>query len=641
MDKSEIRIFVVDDDPTLSKALAEAVRRSGYTAVTCTSPTEALNQFKIQGAHLFIIDCLLPKMTGVELAIKLKQEGAEKIPLILTSGVFRDKTFAKDAQKKTGAKHFLNKPFSVDDMLKIINEQFKDVVEEAISPLENFLIHVYSPGEKITQINKIEELDGLDIPWLAFMLMNPSTSGYLRLGHPQSPGSIAFSEGKIVQVEMKNPESVFGNLLIENGFLTTEQLDEALKVKSDKKLGEKLVALNYLSPHAIDLTNSEQMAIRLSKLISNDTYAVSFEAKEVSSNSSFLDQEGMAPFLVAWIHSKINLQWLKQRYLKWTESPCLKTNSALKLHRIWTFPPLKTRPALIAEFEKGQSLDQVLLKAQYPEESIYQVFHLLVLIEHIKLQREIRRMEDYGSQVARLKKIWADMQSQDYFGILGVARNAKASDIKKTYHDLAKIFHPDKIEKTAPQELKHLAQNVFGQMSKAYEVLSSEEKKAQHLKEIEMGRAEKVLQAEALMEEGKAFLVSGQATKALDRFKDAQKLKTPSSELLVNLAWALLNCSEMQNNETYKAEAEDILNKIPPEDRHNASYYFVKGYFQKNNGEIVAARKNVQHAIALKPKFIEAERLLRIIDSSQKNSKPKDLLHGDLKDVVGSLFKKG
>jgi curved DNA-binding protein CbpA len=263
----------------------------------------------------------------------------------------------------------------------------------------------------------------------------------------------------------------------------------------------------------------------------------------------------------------------------------------------------------------------------------------LVCIDYIKFKAGAKKTGDSQSQLQRLKKVWENMRNQDYFSVLGLTRSFKVNEVKKSYHELAKIFHPDKLSDASPNELKDLAKQVFGRMTEAYNILSDEHRRTTYVKELEMGRAEKILQAEALFEAGKSLLTSGQSAKALEKFRAAEALKPPSSDLLIHLAWALLTGLEQDANSAVSVEAERILGRIPPEDRHNATYYFVKGYLQRIQGDLNSAKKNVAHALALKPKFIEAERLLRFLDLQQKGTKP-DLLHGDLKNVVGALFKK-
>ena len=58
-------------------------------------------------------------------------------------------------------------------------------------------------------------------------------------------------------------------------------------------------------------------------------------------------------------------------------------------------------------------------------------------------------------------------------------------------------------------------------------------------------------------------------------------------------------------------------------------------------GDFENSKKNLQHAVSLDPDFIDARREIMLVGSSQSaDNKPVDLLRGDLKDVVGLLFKK-
>jgi len=640
MEKSQIRILIVEDDITLSKALGQAVKSAGYTPIVCTTPVDALSQAKLQEVQLMIVDCLLPKMSGVDLSIKLRQETGTQAPLILTSGIFKDKNFAKDAIQKTGAVVFLPKPFEVKELLKNIEEHLKGVIDEEVSPMESILFSTTKTvGEKIAAINTAETVHGFDLPWVAMLLSHPSTNGVLWLDkdNPEKEAALYFHKGRIVQVQMKNPESFFGALLVEKGFLEPEQLEKALKIPSTKRIGERLVDLNYLSPHVIDIINAEQTAMRLSRLITDREYKVTFEEKAVSENPAYLDVESLAPFLSDWIHTKITLDWLKARYLRYTDLEPMKVSSPVNGLRIWSLPPFVSYKMLITEFEKGSTLTAVLAQGKYREEVVYQVLHLLVTVERIRFKKQARAVDE-SAQLARLQRVNRDLEIQDYFTVLGVQRNVKPSDLKRIYHDLAKTFHPDRFGQNASKPLLDLAKEVFGKMTKAYEVLSNETKRASYLKELDMGKAEKVLQSEGLFEEGKTLLKSAQFKKAREKFEEAAKLRQPSSDLLVHTVWATLSTTESSIQEEDLRKAETTLNKIPPEDRHNAQYYFVKALFQKTTGDIAAAKKNLQHALSLNPRFLDAERVLRVLELQA--NKPVNILTGDLTAVVGSFFKR-
>src|SRR4030088_156208 len=63
------------------------------------------------------------------------------------------------------------------------------------------------------------------------------------------------------------------------------------------------------------------------------------------------------------------------------------------------------------------------------------------------------------------------MKYKDYYKILGIARDASADDIKKTYRKLARKYHPD-VSKEPNAEEK------FKEVSEAYETLKDPEKRA-------------------------------------------------------------------------------------------------------------------------------------------------------------------
>lgn len=66
------------------------------------------------------------------------------------------------------------------------------------------------------------------------------------------------------------------------------------------------------------------------------------------------------------------------------------------------------------------------------------------------------------------------MTKRDYYEVLGVAKNATADEIKKSYRKIALQYHPDR------NPGNHEAEEKFKEAAEAYDVLSSSDKRAQY-----------------------------------------------------------------------------------------------------------------------------------------------------------------
>jgi lipoprotein NlpI len=103
--------------------------------------------------------------------------------------------------------------------------------------------------------------------------------------------------------------------------------------------------------------------------------------------------------------------------------------------------------------------------------------------------------------------------------------------------------------------------------------------------------------------------------------------------------WAQIKSSGADKDSDLVAKLKDQLSAVPPEDRHNAVYFFVKGLVLKAAGDFDGARRSLDQSLGIEPNFVDAKREVNVLSlQAGRIDKPVDLLKGDLKDVLGALL---
>jgi len=110
-------VFVVDDEPSLLKAVARLLRSAGWSAVTFGSPAEFLGSFDPAVPGCLILDMAMPGLNGLELQEALAARGSE-LPIVFLTGR-ADIPMSVRAMKQ-GAIDFLTKPVDGSDLLAAV-----------------------------------------------------------------------------------------------------------------------------------------------------------------------------------------------------------------------------------------------------------------------------------------------------------------------------------------------------------------------------------------------------------------------------------------------------------------------------------------------------------------------------------------
>ena len=110
-EKNGCQILVVDDEPTVCRAIMLLLKHDGHTVQTAESGAAALALYEAGKFDLVITDYSMPDMKGDQLAALIKQHRPGQ-PIIMATAFADD---LKSGGKLNGNVDFLlNKPFSLE-----------------------------------------------------------------------------------------------------------------------------------------------------------------------------------------------------------------------------------------------------------------------------------------------------------------------------------------------------------------------------------------------------------------------------------------------------------------------------------------------------------------------------------------------
>jgi two-component system, OmpR family, KDP operon response regulator KdpE len=107
------QILLVDDEPSIQRAMAPLLRSLGYTVSVAGTGREALAAFERQRPDLVILDLGLPDMDGSEVCRAVRDRAETPILILSARGTEKDKVAALDQ----GADDYVTKPFGIDELM--------------------------------------------------------------------------------------------------------------------------------------------------------------------------------------------------------------------------------------------------------------------------------------------------------------------------------------------------------------------------------------------------------------------------------------------------------------------------------------------------------------------------------------------
>lgn len=107
------RILVVEDEESLSEAIAFLLSKEGFEVEIASSGPAAIEKFELNGADLILLDLMLPGLSGTEVCRQIRTKSS--VPIIMLTA--KDSEIDKVVGLELGADDYVTKPYSSRELI--------------------------------------------------------------------------------------------------------------------------------------------------------------------------------------------------------------------------------------------------------------------------------------------------------------------------------------------------------------------------------------------------------------------------------------------------------------------------------------------------------------------------------------------
>lgn len=285
--------------------------------------------------------------------------------------------------------------------------------------------------------------------------------------------------------------------------------------------------------------------------------------------------------------------------------------------------------------EEANSIESVRLSSIFKSDEYWKHLYQLYCLGLIDLQPEApvegKEKEpepvDAGKEDKRIKdvlKLSEQLAVLNYYEILKVPRDTSPPEIKKAYFKMARDYHPDIFGRDLPEDVKKKIDNVFDFINKGYQILSHEAHREEYDKSLSLPKVttkkEVIKNAEVKFRKGKTLFDQTRYKEAMVLLEEAVRMDPNNSSyfLLLALIQTKLKIYREQAVKNFKTAIE-----MSP---WTVDGYLGLGILYKIEGMSVLAAKQFRKALEIDEDNKAALKELSKIDPKSQKKSLKDVL---------------
>lgn len=149
-----VTILLAEDEPALGQIIKESLETRNFNVLLCENGEKAYEVYKTEKPKLLVLDVMMPKKDGFELAKDIRMED-ETIPIIFLTA----KTQTQDVVEgfTIGGNDYLKKPFSMEELIVRINNLLNRTQLQKQSEILKFGSFTFDFPKQTLQFEELEK----------------------------------------------------------------------------------------------------------------------------------------------------------------------------------------------------------------------------------------------------------------------------------------------------------------------------------------------------------------------------------------------------------------------------------------------------------------------------------------------------
>ena len=411
------------------------------------------------------------------------------------------------------------------------------------------------------------------VPLIFKKILKDRLSGELIVTSNHFTRTLFFSDGRLAFASSTLKNEHLGEVLVSGGKISRRQLEQALQLKKnlsyqDQKLGGILIKLAYLDKRDYYYALKDLVKkIAVSTLsLKEGEWRFIVKTPEIPNPHSFKIK--LPDIIHEGIKTIEDLSYFKKRFVY--RAPVTTPINELVFKSL-TPDQMELYTGLTAF--SNTSVEQLLVKLKIRDGESERVFwRTLMLLYYLNAIDFVEYTvdEDQNKNIEEINDLYEKIKSKglNYYQLFGVENPNAVEEVKKTYFDYSRKYHPDRINAAPDSTVMLKANEVFAEINKAFEVLSNSEKK----KEYDNRGYKEDIEA---------------AISATDKVKNVRNL--------------YLKANHLYKEKRY-FEAVTLLEQVVAVDNSRATYFLLLGLAQSKLPTMInQAVENLKKAAELEP----------------------------------------